>query len=648
MRLTKLVLLLCLASPLRLWAEDSATLQFSVAAPDPVVAGENVKFQTLVVNTGPGQWERGSYYWVAEVYTIENEEPRFMAQTEPVTPVESVPPGGASGVQLVFTVPETFSGRRLLYKAILIKDGRRLMETDFKGFQVIEKKFAAPPPQDFRAGGDISVTYKNASTGGWRKHKVITSANIVGKVKRASFLFNTYLVHTYSRPLTPSIILFNLYAPWGTLSAGDISPTLTPLSLDGQGMLGVSYERVRDRWGFMGLAGRIVPSQEPTPSFSGRFARYSGGGKVSYNVLPSLKVTMDSVLSKDDAFSITIDTAVNTMKPQQSSVSGAALEWKFLKAFTLGGEYQVSSYKADLKGDAKAVSGAGYRQELKYKSGLVGLKAGVSRVAAKFMSLASPSVIPDRLTYDAEAGVYPADWLSFSAAYNRYKDNLEKDPAKTETTQTQMNLSNTLRLFGATMLTGSLLTNTALGKPAGVQDNKTTTVNISVMQPVKAHTLNASVQGSNFKDNIGLSDNIASNLLSLSGAFRLSPKMSLSSGLVNSTTKYQPKDPTRLVYSSKNMSYTGNVTYAMPRRAMAFQLWATLSTYVSKPPVAPGDTRYTPVDTRTLNVNLETMWLKSQSSKFTFGVGATTKTDNLNAGSDTRELTFLTRMNYSF
>ena len=639
--ITKLILLLCLAAPVRLWAEDSATLQFTVAAPDPVVAGENVKFQTLVVNTGPGQWEKGSYYWVAEVYTIENEETKFMAQTEAVTPAESVPSGGASGVQLVFTVPDTFSGRRLLYKAILIKDGRRIMETDFKGFQVIEKKFTAPPPQDFKAGGDVSVTYKNSSAGGWHKHKVITSANIVGKVKRASFLFNTYLVHTYSRPITPSIILFNLYAPWGTLSAGDIAPSLTPLSLDGQGMMGVSYERMKNRWAFIGLVGRTVAPQEPTPAFSGRFARYTGGGKVAYNVLPSLKISVDSVMSKDDAFSITIDTSANTLKPQQNSVSGAALEWKFLKAFSLSGEYQVSSFNSNLKGGVPVVSGSGYKQELKYKSGLLGLRGGMTSVNDKFMSLASPSVIPDRLTYDGEAGIYPADWLSFSAAYNRYTDNLKKDPAKTATTQTQINLGNSLRLFGATMLSGSMLTNTAVGKPAGVQDNKTTTLNVSVVQPIKAHTVNASVQSSNFKDNTGLSDDISSNLMSVSGAFRLSARLSLSSGLVNSTTKYKPKDATRLSYSGKNSSYTGNATYAVPRWAMAFQLWATMSSYKTNSLV-------TPSDTTTMNLNLETMWLKSQSSKLTFGVGSNRKTDNLNKDNNTSELTFLTRLNYSF
>ncbi|MFA6435335.1 MAG: hypothetical protein WCW52_11640 [Elusimicrobiales bacterium] len=632
----KFILLLCLFSPLRLWADDSASLQFTVAAPDPVVAGEDVKFQTLTVNTGSGQWEKGSYYWVAEVYTVENEEPKFLAQTEPVTPAESVPPGGASGVQLVFTVPDTFSGRRLLYKAILIKDGRRLLETDYKGFQVIEKKFTPPPPQDFKAGGDIGVTYKNSSTGGWNNHQVITSANIVGKIKRSSFLFNSYLVHTYSRPVTPTIVLFSLYAPWGNLSAGDIAPTLTPLSLDGQGMRGVSYERQLAKWAFTGLVGRIVAPQTPTPTFSGRFARYTGGGKVTYNLKPSLKLSVDSVLSKDDAFSITIDTSANLLKPQQSAVSGAALEWKFLAAFTLTGEYQVSAFKDDLKSSAPAARGSGYRQELKYRSGLLGLRAGLSRVDAKFASLASPSVIPDRRTYDAEAGVYPADWLSFSAAYNTYSDNLEKDPAKTATTQTQTSVSNTLRLFGSSMLTSSLLTNTSLGKPAGVQDNKTTTLNVSLMQPVNVHTINVSAQTSDFKDNTRLSHDLASTLVSLSGSFRVAARLSLSSGLVNSVTKDKVDGS-----SNKNNSLTGNITYGMPRRSMALQLWATFSSNKNSSPA-------TPSDMNTLNLNLETVWLKSESSKFTFGVGTNTTTDNLNSANNTSQITFLTRLNYSF
>ncbi|HOW89883.1 MAG TPA: hypothetical protein PL037_06345, partial [Elusimicrobiales bacterium] len=405
---------------------------------------------------------------------------------------------------------------------------------------------------------------------------------------------------------------------------------------DGQGMRGLAYERQKEKWSGSLLVGRIVAPQEPTANFSGRFATYTGGGKVSYNLRRNLKLTFDSALSKDDAFSITIDTAANTLKARQNFVYGGTLEWKALKSVTFSSEYQMSSYRADLQASEPAVSGSGYRHEIKYRSGLLGLRGRLSRVDPDFWSLASPATIHDRLTYDAEAGIYPAEWVSVSAGYNRYTDNLDKVPGNTTTTQTQMSVSPTVRLFGSTMLTGSMLTNTALGKPAAVQDNQTRTMSFSVMQPVKAHTLNASMQTSDFKDNTGLSHNLNSSLMSFSGAFRLSPRLSFSSGLVNSDTKDKADSS-----SSQSNSITGNVTYAMPRRSLAVQLWSTVSTNKN-------DSVSYPSDTRSMNVNFETIWLKSQSSKLTFGVGRNTVTDNLNEDNSTSEYTFLTRYNYSF
>ena len=76
-------------------ADDGASLQFTVAAPDPVQAGEQVRLQTLVVNTGTTAWVKGSYYWAGEIYTIDGDERKFLAQTDPVSPPEDVPPGGA-------------------------------------------------------------------------------------------------------------------------------------------------------------------------------------------------------------------------------------------------------------------------------------------------------------------------------------------------------------------------------------------------------------------------------------------------------------------------------------------------------------------------------------------------------------------------
>lgn len=616
-------------------AQDQASLQFTVAAPDPVMAGETVLLQALVVNTGPGAWPRGSYYWTGEIYAMEGEARKFLAQVETVSPAEDVPPGGAQGVQLPFTVPDNTRGR-LLYRLFLMKDGRRVLETEYKGFQVTEKEFRPPPPQDFKIGGDVTFSYKNHSRDAWTDHQGVIAANIVGKVKQSSFLFNTYLVHTYHKPITPAIVLLNYYAPWGTLAAGDISPTLTPLSLDGQGMRGVSLDRTRGRLSLTALIGRIVAPEDPGESSGGRFARYSGGFKAAWQFNPSLRVAVDAVMSRDDEHSITLSTTALTIKPQQTLVYGLNAEWKFLGAFTLNSDYQMSNYRADLNAAGAALAGSAWKQELKYRSPLVTAKAGVSQIDPRFYSFAAPSVISDRRVLDGELGVFPADWTTFTLGYNTYTDNLEGDPSKTTTEQTQTTIANMLRLMGKTVVNISLMNNTAQGKPASVQDNQTATTNLSVTQPLGPHTLTAGVQRSAFKDKTGLSHDLDTSLLSLNGSFRLSRKMSLSVGMVNSATKDKVDSTT-----GENSSLTGNVSYAMPRRAMAVQLWATMTS-------TRNDSLTAPADYGTLTVNVETVWVKSQSSRFTFGVGGSSRTDRLNPASDLSELNVLTRYNYSF
>lgn len=617
-------------------AQDSASLQFTVAAPDPVMAGEEVRLQTLVVNTGSRAWPKGSYYWSGEIYTQEGESRKFLAQTESVSPPEEVAPGAAHGVQIPFVVPDNLQGRRLIYRLFLVKDGRRLLETDYKGFQVIEKEFRPPLPRDFSIGGDVTFSYRNSSGGGWDNHQGITSANLVGKVRDSSFLFNTYIVHTYHRPITPTIVLLNYYAPWGTLGVGDISPALTPLSMDGQGMRGVSFERSRGRLSLIALIGRIAAPVEPGPASGGRYARYSGGFKAGWQFTPALKVAADAVLSRDDEHSINISTTALTIRPQQSVVYGVNAELKFLGACTLNSDYQLSAYRADLGSPAPAAAGSAWKQEVKYKGGLVGARAAVSRIDAKFSSFASPSVIPDRLVLDGELGLFPADWDTLTLSYNKYSDNLAKDPAKTTTEQVQASVANALRLFGKTTLNASLMTNTAKGKPASVQDNKTTTMNFSVTQPWSAHTLNLGYQASAFRDKTRLSHDLDTALISFNGSFRLTPKLSLSAGVVNSTTRDKIDDTT-----GKNNSATANFSYSLPRRSLAFQFWTTLTSATNDSPLFPSDTG-------SVSVNLETVWLKSQASRFTFGIGGLSKKDKLNPAVDSSEVSVLTRYNYSF
>lgn len=631
--LMALALAACLAA--RASANGAASLQFTVAAPDPVMAGDEILFQTLVVNTGASAWAPGTYYWEAEVYAMEGEERKFVAKTDPVTPADNVAPGAAHGVQIPFLVPEMFSGRRLFYRAFLVLNGKRLMETDYKGFQVIEREFKPPPEQEVKFGGDVSFTYKNSSPDGWSNHQGITSANIIGKIKQSSFLFNTYIVHTYHRPITPNLVFLNYYAPWGTLSVGDVSPSLTPLSMDGQGMRGVMFERARGASAVTALVGRIVSPEEPTLITAGRFARYTGGFKYSRQLRQNLKVTLDTVLSRDDEFSITQDTTGAVLVPQSSFVYGAQAEWKAHPRVTYTAELQASTYKADLNASSSS-SGSAWKQEVKWRGQLLTARASYSQVGTKFVSFASPSVIPDRRTIDAEAGVPLASWSALSVSYNTYTDNLENDPAKTTTTQTQTSVSNTSKVFGSTMLTLSYMMNAALGKPASAQDNETRTMSVSVSQPVGAHTVNASMQSSAFVDNTGFSHDLDTSLLSLSGSFRVSPRMSASAGFVNSATK-DKFDSSQAVNNTVN----GNVAYALPGRSVAFQLWTSMSSGKNDSPTVPSETG-------TMSVNLETIWMKSKSSKLTFGVGVLSRTDKYNPAVEGSELSLLTRYNYSF
>ena len=317
-------------------------------------------------------------------------------------------------------------------------------------------------------------------------------------------------------------------------------------------------------------------------------------------------------------------------------VYGTSLEWKPNSKFTFLTDYQMSSFAADLNSSAAPKTGSAWKEEMRYRGRKFTARAAVSNIATDYISFASPSVISDRFVYDGEINLYPCSWTSFAISYNSYTDNLENDPSKTTTTQTQMSVGNSLKLFGRTLLSTSLLTNTSLGDPQTVQDNQTTTLNVSLLQPVKEHTLNVSMQSTGFVDNTGLSHDLDTSLMSFSGAFKLSKNISLSTGFVGSATK-DKVDSTQ----SENTSITGNLTYSMPQRRMALQIWTTMNS-------STNDSLTYPSDTNRSSINAELLWIKAENLKLTFGVGSTQNKDNLNPVNDTSEINVLTRFNYSF
>ncbi|MDE2292298.1 MAG: hypothetical protein KGL53_09465, partial [Elusimicrobia bacterium] len=302
-------------------ASDSASLQFTVPAPDPVQAGEVVALQALAVNTGQSAWPAGSYYWVGEVYDLDE---KLVGRTDQVTPTEAVQPGAVASVSLPFHVSETATGRRL-YRILLVKDSQTLIASPLKPFQIVEKP-VAPPPQsvDYRVQGNVTVSYKNGSANSWEAHQGATTVNLVGKIKDSSYLFNAYILHHTGKLFDPFTVLFTFYAPWGTLYGGDILPSFSELSVNGQGARGAMLEQTRGPWSWSVLGGETVTSQSGTQTTNGRFARSLYAGKMARRLGDTVTAAVNYFLSADESASLSTDpNSANfrgpTLVPQKNS-----------------------------------------------------------------------------------------------------------------------------------------------------------------------------------------------------------------------------------------------------------------------------------------------------------------------------------------
>ncbi len=623
-----------------LYAADSASLQFTVPFPDPAMAGEEVSFQVLAVNSGSQVWPKGSYFWSAEIYDVDY---NFAAKTEEISPQEDIQPGAVAAAILKFNIPENYLGKRL-YRIFLSKDGKRLIESEYKLFQITEKKIkeeAPPPPEKYKIGGDISVTYKNSNLRQWKDHSGATTANIIGKVAESSFLFNAYLLHKNARLIDPYIILLNYYAPWGIIGAGDLSPSVSPLSVQGQGMRGGTLEQQKGRFGWIVFGGKTVNAQPGSLTTNGRYERQMYGVKGTVNLRQNLKISSNYVLSSDNMHSLNTNPASDNytgpgLTPQKNPVYGASMGWEPFNRFSLTSDYQVSQFYPDVVSNVAARKGSAWRGEARWDGRIIKAKTSMQRTDPEFAAFSSPMAVADRMTVDWSLSVYPVKWLSFSALMNRYKDNLDNDPAKVATTQNQMTFANSIMAPTRTVFNVSYSVNSAVGNPSAVQNNQTDTIGFGLSQPFKSHNINAGYQMTKFTDKNKLAHDIDSAMMSLSAVLNPFKNFSCSMGAVMSISK-------DIIDSRENRSnsYTASFSRQMPKRRMAVQVWGTYSSNQTGVSI-------TPSEAGVMAVNTELAWAKSDQSTLTFGVGRNESSDTGNPSRNFREITVTMRYGYSF
>jgi hypothetical protein len=621
------------AAPAR--ASDSAALQFTVPAPDPVQAGETVALQALAVNTGGSAWAAGSYYWVGEVYDLDE---NLVGRTDQVSPPDAVAKGDVASISLPFHVPDTGTGRRL-YRVLLVKDSQTLLSSPLKPFVIVEKAIPEPPKAvDYRVEGNVTVSYKNSSRNGWAQHQGATTLNTVGKVKESSYLLNAYLLHEPGQVVDPFIILFTYYAPWGTVYGGDISPSLGELSVYGQSARGAMLEQRKGSWEWSVLGGQTIESQPGTATTNGRFARSLYAGKVARRLPWNITTSLTYFLSADEAGSLSTDPKSSnfrgpTLVPQKNSGAGLGMLWEPRPKLKVMLDWQQNTHFADTaKQGAKDTA---WKGEVRWERRLFKLKTYLKRAGTKFVSFASPSTVGDRFTQDLSLGLYPASWYTLSMAVNQYKDNLLNSAAKATTNQRTVSLGNAFQFKTGTNLNLNASVVTAKAQPSTVLDNQTTTLGVGGAQTLGRHSLSLNVQTSRFKDKNKLAHDLDTNTVSLSGTFALPRNMGAAFGVSQSSTKDKVDGSKR-----QSLSVSPSLSQRLSQSWTA-QYWGTLSNTKNTSPLFPSDTQNT-------QLNTEFTWAQSAVANMTLGVGYNKNTDKLKPANKVSELLASLRYSYSF
>jgi hypothetical protein len=612
---------------------DTGQFQLIIAAPDPVVAGERVQFQVIAVNQGTEIWDPRRLYLQAEVYDADK---KYRGRADRFRPATAVNPGESLLANLVFEVPVDYAGK-YFYRIFLVHNDQRIIESDFRSFQVRERPLVPAKPPPVALGGNIVASYKNET--GPNDYVGNLSVNLVGRMKERSFLFNTYTFHDRTDSLDVYTVLLNYYGPWMTTGVGDISPTFSPLSLYGQGMRGGMTEGRFGAggsvgWGFKLVGARTVESQEGTATTDGVFRRmlYGGQGEL---YLPGRVTLRGNYVSGSDVED-SVEVTGPTQTPADDRVSGGGATWELWPGVKLEGDYQTSAFKADEKSTAPAVMDSAWRGGLGLEFSKLIFSGYVQRTGTDFVSFGAPNATRDRFTYDGTLSVYPVSWVSLYGSFNRYRDNLEDDPSQVTTTQQIVNGGLTFTLPTQTSLNTGYSVNTAVGDPRTAQDNETVTFSYGATQGWRGQSLSATFQTSEFTDKTRTSNDLLTN--TIGGALNLSrgTRLSASLGATVSSTEDQVD---RSVQETR--SYSVSMSAELVRNLLYSQIWGTLTATNDNDVVNRADREDT-------SANIELTYQLKATLALTLGAYRNATEDAVTSANDVTANGGNVRISYSF
>ncbi|GEM_PF-4611528 len=616
------IVLIALLSRANLFAYDSASFELAIAVPSPVTAGDIVSFQGIAVNKGTENWLRGNYYWEAEIY---DGQKKYISKTERLKGAVNVGPGETSAANLSFSVPQNFGGP-YYFRLFIIHRDIRIAQSQYIAFQVVQKPLPVTPTTKVSAlSGSAILAYQNADAKQTRDGQASSIFNIVGNAGGGTYLLNSNNIHDSTSAWKPYIVLGSYNTAAGSVNLGDVSPTLSPLTLGGQGMRGVEMvartkvESIKlADWSLVG--GRTIEGQTGDANTNGRYQRLVYAGRATFALLDEkVKIAPSLLFGVDNKSSLSSNPRSSkfrgpTLVPQGNQVGGLSVSVTPKTNLELSLDLAQSKFTQDME-NPQPTGGSALQFQATVNLPKLDLRGSVLRASPQFNSFGATSISPDRLNYGLQSTYKPLSWANANVSFNQSLDNLAKDSKKTTSVQRQYALSPTFLLPTQTTLSTGWSLNTTQGNPRANLDNLSQTYNLGASQLWRSQSVSANFQNSLFKDKNKTAHDLGTNTLALSANLVIRKDFRLSLGNTLSTTKDKVDGHSR---NSSAQSLSVNFTL-IPKQLMA-QSWGTSS-------IAKDNGATSAANNRSWSLNTELSWQVKDKLVLTGGVSQANERD---------------------
>jgi len=573
---------LCL-SPSPVYGSLAGKVQLAVPSPYPVKAGEKLTLQIILANTGTEKWMPGEYSLRAEVYDAQK---NYLTKTDFMKGSVEVESGGTVSLYLPFLVPSTYSGT-YFWRIFLTYLKETILISDYYDFSVMPIAIVPEAPFPFKIGGNLVTSYENSSREEWKDYTGNVSLNLIGRFFDRAFSLNVYTYHTADDEFDLDTLLFNYYGPLFTLSAGDIMPSFSSLSLYGLGALGGSIVTEGRRFSTGLVIARSEEAVKGSASTDGTFSRYVYGLQEKVDWPKNFTMNASYVFSDDNEKSLDEEKEEwgPSLTPVQNGVVGVGIDWESDGGIELGGEYAYSDYWEDTKNSPNnKVSDYGLKFQSSIERRKFSFGAIYERIEPDFFSLASPEVTNDRAGYELTTAYEGLGFASLSLEFNEYKDNLARDPSQVTSTQSIFTGAVDFDMGNLPDMSFGYSLNQMLGDPRSALENNTQTFSLGISKSLARLSFSWSGQLSDFRDKTASSHDLTTLMGSLSLTTALGQSLSVTSGVTLTRMKDLDDKST-----DSSQSYSLSVNWGVIPRRLTISSWGTLVVARSNDVVAPAD-----------------------------------------------------------